>query len=86
MPMPLHELPEAFGLKASKSRCPRYFNTNANLEYVGPIPANEYYGADEMSEGERKELMAWYNEQKVKVFDNRLVMEQYCQDDVNVLR
>jgi len=30
--------------------------------------------------------MAWYNEQKVKVFDNRHVLEQYCQDDVNVLR
>ena len=30
--------------------------------------------------------MAWYNEQKVKVFDNRHVLEQYCQDDVTVLR
>ena len=30
--------------------------------------------------------MAWYNEQKVKVFDNRRVLEQYCQDDVTVLR
>ena len=30
--------------------------------------------------------MAWYNEEKVKVFDNRRVLEQYCQDDVTVLR
>jgi len=30
--------------------------------------------------------MAWYNEQNVKVFDNRHVLEQYCQDDVTVLR
>jgi len=30
--------------------------------------------------------MAWYNEQKLKVFDNRHVLEQYCQDDVTVLR
>ena len=39
-----------------------------------------------MSEGERREFMACYNEQKVKVFDNRHVLEQYCQDDVTVLR
>ena len=30
--------------------------------------------------------MAWYNEQKLKVFDNRRVLEQYCQDNVTVLR
>ena len=30
--------------------------------------------------------MAWYNEQKLKVLDNRHVLEQYCQDDVTVLR
>ena len=38
-----------------------------------------------MSEGERREFLAWYNEQKFKVFDNRHVLE-YCQDDVTVLR
>ena len=30
--------------------------------------------------------MAWYNEQKVEVFDNRDGLEQYCQTDVTVLR
>jgi len=30
--------------------------------------------------------MSWYAEQKVKVFDNRHVFEQYCQDDVTILR
>jgi len=62
-----------------------YFKTEANLVYVGPIPDIEYYGADEMSGGKRREFMAWNNEQKVKVFDNRHVLE-YCQDDVTVLR
>jgi len=56
------------------------------FSHAGPIPAIEYYGADEMSEGERREFMAWYNEQKVKVYDNKHVLEQYCQDDVTVLR
>jgi hypothetical protein len=38
-----------------------------------------------MSEGERREFMAWYNKEKRKVFDNRRVLEQYFQDDVTVL-
>jgi len=86
MPMPLRKLPEAFGLQASKSWFPQLSNTKANLDYVGPIPDIKYYGADEMSESKRREFMAWYNEQKLKVFDNRRLLEQYCQDDVTVLR
>jgi hypothetical protein len=86
MPMPLHKLPEAFGLTASKSYYSHYFKTRANLDYVGPKPDTEYYGADDMAEEERREFMAWYDDQKVKVVDNRHVLEQYCQDDVTVLR
>ena len=84
--MPLPKLPEAFGLQTSKSLFPHLFNTKANLDYVGPIPDIKYYGADEMSEDERREFMDWYNKEKVKVFDNRRVLEQYCQDDITVLR
>jgi hypothetical protein len=73
-------------LQASKSWFLHLFNTKANLDYVGPIPDIEYYGADEMSKGERREFVAWYNEQKVKVLDNRRVLQQYCPDDVTVLR
>jgi len=44
----LRKLPEAFGLQAYKSWYPHYFNTEENLDYVGPMPDIEYYGADEM--------------------------------------
>ena len=54
MPMPLRKLPEVFGLQASKSWYPHLFNTKANLDYVGAIPDIKYYGADQMSEGERR--------------------------------
>ena len=40
--MPLRKLPEAFGLQASKSWFPHYFNTKTNLDYVGPIPDTKY--------------------------------------------
>jgi len=53
---------------------------------VGPTPDIKYFGADEMSENERKVFLSWYNEQKDIVFDNRRVLEQYSQDDVTVLR
>jgi hypothetical protein len=39
-----------------------------------------------MGEGERRDFMSWYDEQKDEVFDNRCVLEQYCQDDVTVLQ
>jgi len=44
------------------------------------------FGVDEMGVSERKEFVAWYEVQKDKVFGNRHVFEQYCQDDVTVLR
>jgi hypothetical protein len=71
-------VPQAFGLSSSKSWFPHYYNTKANLNYVGSIPDIQYFGADEMSAGERKEFMYWYAERKDKVFDCRHVLEKYC--------
>ena len=85
LPMPLRNLPEAFGLSVAKSWYPHFFNTKANLDYVGPFPDVTYFGADEMSQSERREFMTWYESQKDNVFDNRRILEQYCQDDVTVL-
>jgi hypothetical protein len=76
----------AFGLTASKSWYPHYFNTMANLDYVVQIPVIEYYGVNEMGVSERTEFLAWYEEQKSVVFNNRQTLESYCQDDVTVLR
>jgi len=39
-----------------------------------------------MSEIERREFLVWYEGQKDLVFDNRRVLEPYCQDDETVLR
>jgi uncharacterized protein (DUF3084 family) len=35
---------------------------------------------------ERNEILAWYEEQKSVVFNNRQMLESYYQDDVTVLR
>jgi hypothetical protein len=50
------------------------------------MPGIEYFGADEMGESERKAFLSWYSERKDEVFDNRRILERYCQDDVTVLR
>jgi len=86
LPCPLRKLPDAFGLSASKLWYLHYLNTGENLDYVGPILDVSYYGAAEMSETERREFLAWYEDQKCVAFDNRRVLEAYCQDDVTVLR
>jgi len=64
LPCSLRKVPEAFGLTASKLWYPHYFNTEENLDYVGPIPDASYYGANEMSESERRDFLAWYEIQK----------------------
>ena len=51
LPCALRKLHEAFGLQATKSWYPHYFNTEENLDYVGPMPGISYYGLDEMVEG-----------------------------------
>jgi G:T-mismatch repair DNA endonuclease (very short patch repair protein) len=62
------------------------FQEDGNLDYVGQIPAPEYYGVNEMGVIERTEFLPCYDEQKSVVFNNRQMLESYCQDDVTVLR
>ena len=40
---------------------PQHFNAEENLDYVGPMPDILHYGVDEMSGGERKNILAWYD-------------------------
>jgi hypothetical protein len=39
-----------------------------------------------MSNPERTEFLEWYKDQRSVIFDNKRVLESYCQDDVAVLR
>jgi len=60
-------------------------NTEENPDYIVPLPDFSYYGVNEMGEGERSEFLEGYEKQELP-FHNRRVLEQYCQDDVTVLR
>ena len=86
LPMPLRKLPEAFGLSVTKSWYPHYFNKNTNLNYVEPFTDISYFGVDEMRLSDRTEFIIWYNDQKNKVFPDKLVLEKYFQDNATLLR
>jgi hypothetical protein len=77
LPCALRKLPELFGLTASKSWYPHYFNTKANMYYVGKMPDISFYGPDAMSDEERREFLDWYDRQKSEIFDNLRVLEEY---------
>jgi len=47
---PLRKLPQTFGLTVSKISYHYYFNTEENLNSVGPIPNVSFYGVCEMGE------------------------------------
>ena len=86
LPFALRKLSDAFGLTVRKSWYPHYFNTRANLGYVGKFPDVSYYGVDEMSESE-KEFLVWHEgQQDLSLFDNIRDLAAYCQADVSVLR
>ena len=63
-----------------------HFYRSTYLEYVQKIPDVTYYGVDEMCVSERNEFLAWYEGHKDVVFDNKRVLEAYCQYDVSDLR
>jgi hypothetical protein len=46
LPMSLKSMPKPFDLTCRKEYYPHFFNTARNLNYEGPYPEPEFYGAD----------------------------------------
>ena len=68
MPMPLSQLPKAFGLtELAKGYFPFLFNTVDNQNYIGPLPDACYYSPASMKESARKDFYTWYNQQSGEV-------------------
>ena len=87
LPLPLADLPKAFGLtELKKGYFPHFFNKTANFGYVGPYPSHEMYGIDSFSSEKREDFLEWYKAQEGKVFNFREELESYCRSDVDILQ
>ena len=58
LPMRLAAFPKAFGLsELKKGWFPHFFNTTENQNYIGPYPAVEMYGVDQMMPNDRDSFL-----------------------------
>lgn len=86
--MSLSKLPKAFGLtELKKGYFPHLFNRTENQNYVGPIPALEYYDPNNMKETDREKFLIWYNDRMSEkyVFYFQREIQEYCMSDVDIL-
>ena len=76
----IHELKKGF--------FPHKFHTPDNQNYIGPLPAPEFYDPEGMSEKKKNEFEAWYAEERCKnlPFDLKKELISYCRLDVALLK
>ena len=85
--MPLSAFPKTFGLtELRKGYFPHKFNHPDHQNYVGPIPALDYYMPETMSPEGKQALETWHQEQRDRVFDFRKELVKYCKSDVRLLK
>lgn len=87
IPVSLKNLPKALGLEeiCGKGYFPYRFLTPTNLNYIGEIPAKEFFEYNEKSQEEKKLFDQWYNEEKLKEFNIKNELLKYNTNDVVVL-
>ncbi|CAH3199085.1 unnamed protein product, partial [Porites evermanni] len=89
LPMPLAAFPKAFGLQElKKGFFPHFFNTQDHQDYVGPIPAQDYYDPQGMSPARKEEFCKWHAERRAEHYEFHFQEEllSYCQSDVRLLK
>ena len=89
--MPLSAFPNTFGLtELCKGYFPHQFNLpdDEHQNYVGPIPALDYYMPETKSPEGKQALETWHQEQRAKnvVFDFQKELVEYCKSDVRLLK
>lgn len=88
MPMPLSKLPKTFNFVGGKGFSPHLSNAATNENYVGNMPAIEFYNPDEMHPDVRQEFLKWYTDETARgaVFNMSEEIVKYCISDVDILR
>lgn len=87
--MPLSGFTEAFGLQElKKGFFPHFFNTTENQNYVGPIPAQDYYDPQGMKPERKAEFLQWYHARRGEGYEFNFQedLAAYCRSDVRLLK
>lgn len=83
----LSKLPELFGIEDHKGTYPHLFDTDANANYIGKLPAKQFYMPESMSLKAKAVFDKWYDSHSASyVFDNKKKLIAYCVQDVAMLR
>lgn len=87
--MRLTDFSKTFGItEFKKGYYPHYFNTDANTNYIGPMPPASDFGCDSFKNKDREKFLDWY-EDKVNtnyIWDNKKELLEYCISDVKLLK
>ena len=86
--MRLADMPSTLGIDDSmyaKGYFPHFFSSPHTLNYVGPIPAPEFYGCFDMKDKHYSRFMEWYKKQGETIFDFQKELKLYCKQDVEIL-
>ena len=89
LPMPLSSFPKAFGLQElKKGFFPHFFNVLSNQDYVGSIPARDYYDPQGMSPSRKAEFDTWHALRVAEQYQFNFKQEllAYSQSDVRLLK
>lgn len=85
----LSNFTKTFGLtELKKGYFPHLFNRPENQDYVGEVPAMDYYMVESMSPKDYKTFKEWHAKQRQEnyVFDFQKELEEYCISDVKLSR
>ena len=85
----LSNFTKTFGLtELKKGYFPHLFNLPENQEYVGGVPAMDYYTVEGMSPKDFKSFQMWHTKQREDgvVFDFPKELVEYCISDVKLLK
>ena len=89
VPTALSNYPSTFGLNSMvRGYFPHLFNSPENQNYIGEIPAIEYYGCDTMKPKDRDTFSKWHAERVNEnyIFNLQKELLEYCTLDVDLLR
>jgi len=78
---------KAFGLEriVEKGFCPFLLNDKEEINYVGRLPDEWYFGTDIMKSNDLARFQTWYNLNQGIIFDLKFYMVKYCANDVLIL-